>query len=77
MISGLIKANLPGRIPFRNLALELAHHPGFTPGAEKLLGQGDMLYKNAGMSRPVRIQGAYVTKAETKRVVELRRKPGR
>ena len=70
VVSPLIKANMPGRISFRvtsggNSMTILDHY-----GAEKLLGQGDMLYVNSGMSKPIRLQGAFIDKTEVNAVVK-------
>ncbi|MDA3840755.1 MAG: DNA translocase FtsK 4TM domain-containing protein [Patescibacteria group bacterium] len=77
ILSGLIKANLPARAAFSvtssvNSKTILEH-----TGAEKLLGHGDMLYINSAMSKPVRIQGTYIDKAEIKEVVRyIKKKSG-
>ena len=77
ILSGLIKANLPARAAFSvtssvNSKTILEH-----TGAEKLLGHGDMLYINSAMSKPVRIQGAYIDKEEIKDVVKyIKKKSG-
>jgi len=70
VITGLIKANVPTR-----LALQVASQIDSRtildqPGAEKLLGGGDMLYLGAEMSKPVRLQSAYISESEVKRVVK-------
>jgi S-DNA-T family DNA segregation ATPase FtsK/SpoIIIE len=71
VITGLIKANIPSR-----LALQVASQIDSrtildTPGAETLLGKGDMLFLGTHMSKPERMQAANVTEEETKRVVEF------
>jgi S-DNA-T family DNA segregation ATPase FtsK/SpoIIIE len=74
IISGLIKANMPGRVAFsvtsRSNSLTILEHLG----AEKLLGKGDMLYLNAQMAKPIRIQGAYIGKDEVRQVVKYAKK---
>ena len=70
VITGLIKANVPAR-----LALQVASQIDSRtildmPGAEKLLGQGDMLYLSGEMSQPSRIQSAYISEDEVKKVVK-------
>ncbi|MFA6601968.1 MAG: DNA translocase FtsK, partial [Candidatus Paceibacterota bacterium] len=70
VITGLIKANIPSRI-----ALQVASQIDSRTiidqmGAEKLLGAGDMLYLGGEMSKPVRLQSAYISESEVKRVVK-------
>jgi len=70
VITGLIKANVPSR-----LALQVASQIDSrtildTAGAEKLLGAGDMLYMSGDMSKPTRIQSAYITEGEVKKLVK-------
>lgn len=68
IITGLIKANIPARIAF-TVASQLDSRIILDQGgAEKLLGYGDMLYVTANMSKPKRIQGAWVTDEEINRV---------
>jgi len=68
IITGLIKANISARIAF-TVASQLDSRIILDQGgAEKLLGQGDMLYVTASMSKPKRIQGAWVTDEEMTRV---------
>jgi len=69
VITGLIKANLPARIAFAVNSFVDSKTILDGSGAEKLLGKGDMLFVNAEMSKPVRIQGAFVSTAEIKKVV--------
>lgn len=69
VITGLIKANIPARISFQ-LKTQIDSRTIFgTGGAEKLLGQGDMLYSSAEASSLKRIQGVYVSEDEVKKVV--------
>ncbi len=71
VITGLIKANIPARISFQ-LKTQIDSRTIFgTGGAEKLLGQGDMLYSSAEASNLQRIQGVYVSEDEVKKVVHF------
>ncbi len=70
VITGLIKANIPCRIAFSVASLMDSRTILDTAGAEKLVGKGDMLYMSQDSSRPRRIQGAYVSDEEIKRVVD-------
>lgn len=71
VITGLIKANVPSRISFAvssqidsRTILDMA-------GAEKLLGKGDMLFYPAGASKPVRVQGAFISDDEVEKIVDF------
>lgn len=70
VITGLMKANIPARIAFSVASLIDSRTILDSPGAEKLLGRGDMLFQTAELSKPVRIQGAFISEQEMKRVVE-------
>lgn len=70
VITGLIKANIPSRIAFQVPSLIDSRTIIDMPGAEKLLGSGDMLYLGGDMSKPQRIQSAYISETEVKKVVE-------
>lgn len=70
VITGLMKANIPGRIAFSVASAIDSRTILDAPGAEKLMGRGDMLYSCAELSRPVRIQGAFISEEEMKRVVD-------
>lgn len=70
VITGLIKANVPSRIAFQVPSLIDSRTIIDTPGAEKLLGSGDMLYLGGEMSKPQRIQSAYISENEVKKVVD-------
>lgn len=71
VITGLMKANIPGRIAFSVASSIDSRTILDTPGAEKLLGRGDMLYLTADLSKPKRLQGAYVSEEEMKEVVNF------
>jgi DNA segregation ATPase FtsK/SpoIIIE, S-DNA-T family len=71
VITGLIKANFPSRISFRVATRVDSRTVLDTMGAEHLLGKGDMLYLPPGSSRLTRVHGAFVTEAETSRVVDF------
>ncbi len=74
VITGLIKANITARIAFQVASLIDSRTILDTGGAEKLLGRGDMLYLAQDSHKPKRIQGAYLSEEEIKRVVEYIRK---
>lgn len=68
VITGLIKANIPARIAFAVSSSIDSRTILDGVGAEDLLGKGDMLYLPGGMSKPVRIQGIYISTKEIERV---------
>ena len=70
VITGLIKANFPSRIAFAVASQTDSRTILDCSGAEKLLGRGDMLYTSPDLSKPVRLQGAYVSEAEVGRIVQ-------
>ncbi len=70
VITGLMKANIPARIAFSVPSLIDSRTILDCPGAEKLLGRGDMLFLTAELSQPKRIQGAFVSEEEMKRVID-------
>lgn len=70
VITGLIKANIPCRIAFNVSSMIDSRVILDMPGAEKLLGRGDMLYVPPDQAKPTRIQGTYVSEAEIKKLVE-------
>ncbi|MBN2885038.1 DNA translocase FtsK 4TM domain-containing protein [Patescibacteria group bacterium] len=69
VITGLIKANVPARIAFSVTSLVDSKTILDVSGAEKLLGQGDMLLTTAELSKPKRIQGAYVSDQEINDII--------
>lgn len=70
IITGLIKANIPARIAFTVASQIESRIILDQAGAEKLLGLGDMLYLTANMSKPRRIQGAWVTDDELNKITD-------
>lgn len=71
IITGLIKANIPTRIAFAVASMTDSRGILDTPGAEKLLGRGDMLYIPPDLAKPVRIQGCFVSDKEVVRLIEF------
>ena len=69
IVTGLIKANVPSRLSFATSSLADSRVILDTPGAEKLVGQGDALFLPMGASKAVRIQGAYISEREIEAVV--------
>ncbi|MEI6057837.1 MAG: DNA translocase FtsK [bacterium] len=70
VITGLIKANVPTRIALQVSSQIDSRTILDTGGAEKLLGAGDMLYLGGEMAKPVRLQSAYISEGEVKKVVK-------
>ncbi|MBI2622761.1 MAG: DNA translocase FtsK [Candidatus Levybacteria bacterium] len=70
VITGLIKANIPCRIAFNVSSMIDSRVIIDMPGAEKLLGRGDMLYIPPDQAKPTRIQGSFVSEKEVKRLVD-------
>lgn len=70
VITGLIKANIPARIAFNVSSMVDSRVIIDMPGAEKLLGRGDMLYVPPDQSKPSRIQGTFVSEQEVNKVVD-------
>jgi S-DNA-T family DNA segregation ATPase FtsK/SpoIIIE len=71
VITGLIKANIPCRIAFNVSSMIDSRVIIDSPGAEKLLGRGDMLYMPPESAKPTRIQGAFVSEKEVKKLVDF------
>ena len=69
VITGIIKANIPSRIDFTVSSQIDSRTILDSAGAEKLLGRGDMLYYPIGVSKPIRVQGAFVSDKEVESVV--------
>lgn len=69
VITGIIKANIPSRIAFAVSSAVDSRTILDMGGAERLLGRGDMLYLPAGASKPVRVQGAFVSDHEVERII--------
>lgn len=76
VITGLIKANVPTRIAFAVSSQTDSRVILDGPGAEKLLGKGDMLYIPPTQSKPSRIQGTYVSDGETKQLIDFIKSQG-
>lgn len=74
VITGLIKANVPSRIAFNVSSMIDSRVVLDMPGAEKLLGRGDMLYIPPDQAKPTRIQGTFVSDQEVAKVVEFFKK---
>jgi len=73
VITGLIKANVPGRIAFATQSQVDSRTILDQAGAEKLLGMGDMLLKTSDLPKPKRVQGAFIGVDETNRVMDFLR----
>jgi len=73
VLTGLIKANIPCRISFSVASLVDSRVILDQSGAEKLLGKGDMLYVPPTSSKPMRVQGAFVSPSDIKKVVQFLR----
>ena len=71
VVTGLIKANFPARISFATASQVDSRVILDMPGAETLLGRGDMLYLASDAGHPIRVQGCFVSDAEIERVVSF------
>lgn len=71
VITGLIKANIPSRIAFRVSAQMDSRVILDMTGAEKLIGRGDMLFSPVGSTKPIRVQGAYVSETEIDNIISF------
>ncbi len=76
VLTGLIKANIPARIAFQVTSMIDSRVIIDTPGAEKLLGKGDMLYIPPDTAKPKRIQGAFVSDKEIKNLIDFIKSSG-
>ena len=74
VITGLIKANMPSRLAFRVSSGVDSRTILDTVGAERLLGNGDMLFHPQSFNKPLRVQGAYVSDDEVNAVVDFLKK---
>ena len=70
IITGVVKANIPSRIAFTVASYIDSRTILDSPGAEKLLGKGDMLYLPMGQNHPLRIQGTFISDSEISRLIE-------
>ena len=71
VVTGLIKANVPSRIAFAMASNVDSRTVLDAPGAEDLIGRGDMLYQPADLPRPVRLQGVFVSDNEVRAVTDF------
>jgi len=76
VITGIIKANLPARLAFEVISKVDSRTILDMNGAESLLGRGDMLYLPPGEAKPIRLQGAFLSREEIKMVVDFIKKQG-
>ncbi|MEP7166824.1 MAG: DNA translocase FtsK [Candidatus Woesebacteria bacterium] len=77
VITGLIKANIPTRIAFNVSSMIDSRVILDTPGAEKLLGRGDMLYIPPEQAKPTRVQGTFVSDHEIRKLIDFIKAQGR
>lgn len=76
VITGLIKANIPSRISFAVSSITDSRTILDRGGAEKLLGNGDMLFSPVGSAKPLRVQGAFISDEEIERLLDYIRAQG-
>lgn len=76
VITGTIKANIPTRLAFSVASQVDSKTIIDQAGAEKLLGRGDMLYKTPAISKPRRVQGAYISDKEIKNIIDFLKEEG-
>lgn len=76
VITGLIKANVPSRVAFNVSSMTDSRVILDMPGAEKLLGKGDMLFIPPSQSKPMRVQGTYVNDKEIKQLIGFLKSQG-
>lgn len=76
IITGLIKANIPSRVAFNVSSMTDSRVILDQPGAEKLLGRGDMLFIPPTQAKPMRIQGTYVNDKEIKQLMDFLKSQG-
>ena len=76
VITGLMKANIPSRIAFAVASSMESRIILDSPGAEKLVGKGDMLYAPLGEGKPRRVQGCFIAPEEIERVVDFVKEKG-
>jgi S-DNA-T family DNA segregation ATPase FtsK/SpoIIIE len=76
VITGVIKANIPSRISFAVSSQFDSRTILDMGGAEKLVGKGDMLFCPLGMSKPIRVQGAFISDSEVHKVIDFLKKQG-
>lgn len=76
IITGLIKANIPARIAFNVSSMMDSRVILDNPGAEKLLGRGDMLFIPPDQSKPARVQGTYVSDKEIHNLIQFIKSQG-
>ncbi|MGP1616224.1 DNA translocase FtsK 4TM domain-containing protein [Peptostreptococcus stomatis] len=74
VITGVIKANIPSRIAFAVSSQTDSRTILDMGGAEKLLGKGDMLFYPLGAAKPVRLQGAFISEAESENIIDYVKK---
>ena len=76
VVTGLIKANIPSRIAFSVASQFDSRTILDMAGAEKLLGKGDMLFSPVGSTKPIRVQGPYISEKEIDKIIKFVKKEG-